>query len=214
MPNSHADTKSKTRKFAMFITFEGGEGSGKSTQSKMLYEYLKGKKVEVILTREVGGTPEAEKIRNVLLHSDLLPIAEVMLVMAARLEHINKVILPALNKGIWVICDRFIDSTAAYQGQNSEVGVEKVYEMHKSIIGKIMPDITFFIDLQPMIALKRARTRGDNNKFEDKDFQFHESVYKEFQNISKKFKDRVITIKSLEYSAEEIHNKIISLMKI
>lgn len=114
-------------RLAKFITFEGGEGSGKSTQSKMLYDYLESKNVNVLLTREVGGTLEAEKIRDILLHSHLLPMTELMLVMAARFEHMSKIIIPALKQGIWVICDRFIDSTAAYQGINSDIGIDKIF---------------------------------------------------------------------------------------
>ena len=195
---------------AKFITFEGCEGSGKSTQSKMLYEYLESKHIRTILTREIGGTLEAEKIRNILLHSNLLPTSELMLVMAARFEHLHKLIIPALNKNTWVICDRFIDSTAAYQGQYIDIGIDKIYELHRNLISTIIPDITFFIDVKPEIALERAKNRGDTNKFEDKDFGFHKSVYAGFKKISKNFKDRVIRIKSDGMNAREVHESIVS----
>ncbi|CAF0735824.1 unnamed protein product [Didymodactylos carnosus] len=99
-----------------FITFEGGEGSGKSTQSNMLYQYLLSRNILVDLTREVGGTLSAEKMREVLIYQDLLPMSELLQIMAARYEHVHKRIIPKLNAGTWVICDRFIDSTACYQG--------------------------------------------------------------------------------------------------
>lgn len=200
--------------FGKFITFEGGEGCGKSTQSKMLYEYLNAKGVKVLLTREVGGTLEAEKIRDILLHSELLSMTEIMLVMAARFEHLNKLIVPALKQGIWVICDRFVDSTAAYQGKNSDIGIDRIFSMHDEILGGLLPDMTFFIDLPPEIALARAKHRGDNNKFENKELQFHTLVYKGFIEISKKFKERVARIKAGDRSREEIHADILSKLAI
>ena len=192
-----------------FITFEGGEGCGKSTQAKMLYDYLSDKGVKILLTREVGGTPEAEKIRDVLLHSELLPFSEIMLVMAARFEHLSKLIIPALKRGVWVVCDRFVDSTAVYQGKNSEIGIDKVYELYNVYSGALMPDVTFFIDLPPKIALQRAKYRGDNNKFEDKNFAYHNSVYEGFTLLSKKFKDRIVKVKAQDRSKEEIHANIL-----
>jgi dTMP kinase len=195
---------------AKFITFEGCEGSGKSTQSKMLHEFLESKGLRAILTREIGGTIEAEKIRNILLHSNLLPTSELMLVMAARFEHLHKLIIPALGNGTWVICDRFIDSTAAYQGQHDDIGIEKIYELHKSIISKIMPDITFFIDVDSKIGLERAKKRGNNNKFEEKDIDFHLMISKSFRTISKRFQDRIIKINGQDLSKEDIHHKILS----
>lgn len=197
------------RTFGKFITFEGGEGCGKSTQSKMLYEHLNAKIVKVLLTREVGGTLEAERIRDILLHSQLLSMTEVMLVMAARFEHINKLIIPALKQGTWVICDRFVDSTAAYQGKNSDIGIDKIFAMHREIIGGLLPDLTFFIDLPPKVALERAKNRGDNNKFENKELEFHESVHKGFVEISKKFKERVIKVKAEGLTEVEIHANIL-----
>lgn len=185
-----------------FITFEGGEGSGKTTQSKMFCQYLSKNNIEYILTREVGGTIEAEQIREIVVHADLLPISELLLIMAARAEHINKVILPALKLGKWVVCDRFIDSTAAYQGNN--VTINKVYELHNNILNNFMPDITFFIDIDPDIALQRALTRGENNKFEYKGLDFHKQVYQNFVNISENYSSRVKVINGLE-DVNDIH---------
>jgi dTMP kinase len=191
-----------------FITFEGGEGSGKTTQSRMLHEYLLSKNQKVILTREIGGTLEAEKIRELIFNSDFLPISELLLVMAARYEHIYKVILPALSRGESVICDRFVDSTACYQGQ--VIGIDTVYKLHKELMSNIMPDITFFIDLQPTIAMPRTLARGGNNKFEDKDSMFHQKVYEGFHHISQMFKDRIITIEASNLTPKDIHSIIVT----
>lgn len=196
-----------------FITFEGGEGCGKSTQSKMLYQYLLSKNIPVDLTREVGGTDVAEKMREILVNQDLLPMSELLQIMAARYEHMHRRIIPKLNAGSWVICDRFIDSTACYQGQNilgdQSSGIDLVYNLHKTLISHIMPDATFWMDLKPEIALSRTLKRESNNKFENKEIAFHQRVYSGFQYISTKFFARIVKIPILALSAEEIHDIII-----
>jgi len=201
-----------------FITFEGGEGSGKSTQSKMLYEYLISNNVKAIHTREVGGTPEAEEIRDLLVHRELYPMSELMLVMAARYEHINKVIIPALNDGTWVICDRFIDSTACYQSNNLGLNIEDIFDLHnklmKSYINNrvVMPDITFFMDLPPQIGMKRSFESGDLNKFEDKEMLFHQMVYEKFKTITAKYPARIKSLNCIERKADKIHQEIIDFI--
>ncbi len=189
-----------------FITFEGIEGCGKSTQSALLHKYLLSRNIQADLTREVGGTEAAEKMRNILIHEDLLPVSELLQVMAARSEHVHKRIIPKLNDGIWVICDRFVDSTACYQGQNEHVGIDLVYSLHQSLISSIMPDITFVIDIKPEIALERALARGDNNKFESMDMEFHNKVYQGFLRLSERFSDRIVKIDAAGLSVEEIHD--------
>lgn len=191
-----------------FITFEGGEGCGKSTQSKLLYQYLESKNIPVDLTREIGGTATAEKMREILVHQELLPMSELLLIMTARYEHLYKRIIPKLNSGIWVICDRFIDSTACYQGQS--IGIDRVYDLHNSLISTIMPDCTFWIDINPNIALPRSLKQGDINKFEHKDIGFHQEVYNKFQYISSKFSDRIIPIQAADLSIEKIHRLVIT----
>jgi dTMP kinase len=201
-----------------FITFEGGEGSGKSTQSKMLHEYLLNQGIKAIHTREVGGTLEAEKIRDVLVYSDLMPVSELMLVMAARYEHINKVIIPALNDGTWVICDRFIDSTACYQsGKDSVLTIEMIFKLHKELIKDVhdrkssglMPHLTFFMDVPPAIGLKRAGIRGDVNKFEEKNITFHEEIYARFKQIAASDPARFKVIDATDRTIDEIHGEVI-----
>ncbi len=213
-----------------FITFEGGEGCGKSTQSKLLYEYLLSKNIKAIHTREVGGTVEAEKIRRLLIYSELKPMSEVMLVMAARYEHINKVIIPALLDGSWVICDRFVDSTACYQSGESGLTIENIFELHETLMTYrpenpsgandsgfdihkvstkgIMPDITIFMDVPPSVGLSRATERGDANKFEDKKLAFHSKVYERFKTIAAMHADRVISIDGADKTIAEIQEMI------
>lgn len=192
-----------------FITFEGGEGSGKTTQSKMLYEYLISKGIKAIHTREVGGTPEAERIRDILVNSELYPMSELMLVMAARYEHVNKVIIPALEKGMWVICDRFVDSTVCYQAEECFLA-DQSYQLHPYNSCKILPDITFFMDISPDISLLRALNRKNANKFENKDIEFHKKIYQRFHHIAAMCKNRIVTIECKDLTKEEIHQKIIS----
>lgn len=215
-----------------FITFEGGEGCGKSTQSKLLHEYLLSKNIKAIHTREIGGTLEAEKIRHLIIYSDLEVISELMLIMAARYEHISKVIIPSLLDGSWVICDRFIDSTACYQSDNSNLTMSDIYDLHENLMRYtpksqsgyfsndnqqeidnhfnkgIIPDITFFMDVDPKIGLNRANSRGDINKFEYKNLDFHNQVYQKFKRIAAMHKDRIITINTGNKDIDEIHELI------
>lgn len=198
---------------AIFITFEGGEGCGKSTQSKMLYEYLITKNIEVDLTREIGGTKAGEEMRNILVHQELLPMSELLQVMAARYEHIQKRIMPLLAKNITVICDRFIDSTACYQGQYTEIGMDLVYGLHNNLMSNLLPNITFLIDVKPEIAIKRALLRGANNKFEQKNIEFHRKIYDGFKIIAAKFPDRIKSIASENLNPKQVHEAVISMLK-
>lgn len=201
------------KKIGKFITFEGGEGSGKSTQSKKLYEYLVSCGIKAIHTREVGGTKESEKIRELLIHDNLNPVSELMLVMAARFEHINKVIAPALKDNCWVVCDRFIDSTACYQSTKT-VTPEDIYKLHNKLMKPsgsskaLMPDITFFMDLPPEIGLKRSIATNDTNKFEEKDLKFHLEIYQKFKELCKKYSERIKAIDCVGKTEEEIGEEI------
>lgn len=225
----------------MFITFEGGEGCGKSTQCKMLYDYLKSCNIKVVLTREIGGTISAEAIRDIVVNRELLPMSELMLVMAARYEHIHKLILPKLKEGYYVICDRFVDSTACYQGLASEIGIDKVYQLHQELMLNLMPDITFFIDVEPAKALHRALIRESvntfksnwldfckrflkrvningkyiklNNKFEQKSLDFHTKVNEQFNILHKRFPQRIVKIDGNTLTMKGVHNSILSNLK-
>ena len=213
-----------------FITFEGGEGCGKSTQSKLLHEYLLSKNIPAIHTREIGGTVEAEKIRHLIIYSELKPMSELMLVMAARYEHINKVIIPSLMEGKWVICDRFIDSTACYQSDESGLNIEDIYELHETLMTYrpdafdkiseskldvhklstkgIMPDMTFFMDVPPEIGLNRATERGDANNFEAKKIDFHNKIYQRFKTVASIYSERIVSIDAGDKSIDEIQQFI------
>lgn len=191
-----------------FITFEGGEGSGKTSQSKLLHQYLLNKGIDAIWTREIGGTLQAEKIRSLIMQETLTDFSELLMIFAARHEHVTNLIMPALKEGKYVICDRFIDSSIAY----SPIPMNKILALHDSIFENFMPDITFFIDIDPEIGLKRAISRGDSNKFELKDLSFHQDVYNKFKNLTYLFPSRIILIdgsKSIEEIAERIMEKFI-----
>ncbi|WP_341792171.1 dTMP kinase [Rickettsia endosymbiont of Gonocerus acuteangulatus] len=191
-----------------FITFEGGEGIGKSTQCQMLYEYLKSQNIPVILTREVGGTNVAEKMREILVHTDLLPMSELLQAMAARYDHMVKKIIPALQAGKIVICDRFIDSTACYQGLELENGIELVYNLHKDLMPPLMPNITFFIDVESSIAIERVNSRHMSNKFDVRGLDFYNKIYDCFKRLSEKFPERIVTIKASDLDPEQVHELI------
>lgn len=189
-----------------FITFEGGEGSGKTTQSKLLHQYLLSQNINTIWTREIGGTPESERIRDLIMQENLTDFAELLMIFAARFQHVTNVILPALKSGKYVICDRFIDSSLAY----SSIMTEHVLSLHNSIFGNLMPDITFFIDIDPEIGLKRAISRGDANKFEMKDLSFHKKVQSNYKILNTKFPNRIIAINGND-DVHAIHHKIVDL---
>lgn len=153
-----------------FVTFEGIEGVGKSTQIERARDYLVARGLDVQLTREPGGTPLAESVRALLLdpvHAGMAPEAELLLVFAARAQHLAQVILPALAVGRWVLCDRFTDATYAYQGGGRGLGAERVAVIEQWVQGSLQPDLTVLLDAAPAVALARARARGTvHDRFE------------------------------------------------
>jgi dTMP kinase len=197
----------------MFITFEGIEGCGKSTQAKKLERFFKDQGKKVILTREPGGTVFGERIREILVDEKTEKLeakTELFLNFAARLEHVNKLIKPALKDGNIVISDRFFDSTYAYQG--SAFGLEKeiIDEVRKMTIGDFCPDLTFFIDLPVYQAFKRIDGRKENNRYEKMGFDFHEKVRDGFLKLSSE-NERIIKIDGNQLEEkifEEIKNKL------
>jgi dTMP kinase len=191
----------------LFITFEGGECTGKTTQSKILYEHLKSLSIPVIWTREIGGTETAEKIRELMLGSEMHAMTEMFLSMAARYEHVHDLIIPSLSSGITVICDRFIDSTAVYRNIDDKIKMEEVYFYHSQIFGNFWPDITFLIDVDPEISLARLEQRGVKNRFDVKSPDFHLSVREKFLKTADMYKLRIKKIdgsKFKEIISEEI----------
>lgn len=168
-----------------FITFEGIEGCGKSTQSKKLHQYFLNENKDVILTREPGGTKEAENIREILINDDLDYKTEVLLNFAARNEHVTKLIKPALQENKMVISDRFFDSTYAYQGYAMNVDLSLINNIKEQIIGDFTPDITFLIDVDVDVAFERISSRSDNNKYENFAKDFHQKVRDGFLELSR-----------------------------
>ena len=197
----------------LFITFEGGDGSGKSTQVNLLKNYLENLNFETIKTREPGGTPSAEILRDLLTTGKVekwTPMSEALLMWASRYEHLIKVIEPALNSGKNVICDRFYDSTYAYQGVAHNLGIDKMEKLKKIIIGDIEPDVTFVLDIDPKIGLKRSLDRSNQeNRFESYNFDFHNKIRSAFLEIAKKNKNRCVVVDA-SLNEQEINNLIIT----
>jgi dTMP kinase len=183
-----------------FITFEGGEGSGKSTQIKILADRLHTAKLRTIVTREPGGSPGAEIIRHLvlsgmgkLLGSD----AETLLFAAARDDHVRTVILPALNQGTWVLCDRFFDSTRAYQGRLAHVPEGLLRAMQRVTIGDLKPDLTIILDIPVEIGMQRAAARrgqGAPDRFEAESVQFHQELREAYRQIAEEEPQRCVLI--------------------
>jgi len=185
---------------AKFITFEGGEGAGKSTQAALLKTRLTSMGIGVLLTREPGGSPGAEIIRHVLLSGAakrLGPNAEALLFAAARADHLDTVIKPALQSGHWVICDRFLDSTRVYQGIVGKVDQPFIRGLEKLTVGASTPDLTFVLDLPAEIGLARAHARrgeGVPDRFETEDFAYHQALNAAFRAIAVQENQRCILI--------------------
>jgi len=198
-----------------FITFEGGEGAGKSTQAKMLATALEQSGVEVLLTREPGGTFGAEAIRDLVLEgtSDRWSgMTELLLMYAARIDHVEKLIKPALARGVWVICDRFTDSSLAYQGYARGIGPEKVIAVNDAVMGGFSPDLTVLFDMDPVLAQKRVETRGEElSRFDAESLDFHKTLREAFFDIAQKNEDRIVTIDA-DGSRENVHSRILYVL--
>jgi dTMP kinase len=170
---------SRYMKEGKFITFEGSEGVGKSTNILLVKEHLESQNIDLLLTREPGGTPLAENIRALLLNKSDEKIdetCELLMVFAARAQHLNTVIIPALNKGVWVLCDRFTDSTYAYQGGGRGLNTNLISELEKVVQQGLMPDLTFYLDIDVRLGLSRASARAELDRFESEEIDFFERV--------------------------------------
>lgn len=183
-----------------FVTFEGGEGSGKSTQIRKLADRLNAAKLRTIVTREPGGSPGAEIMRHLVLSGmgKLLGAeAETLLFAAARDDHVRTVIQPALNQGTWVLCDRFYDSTRAYQGTVGCVPAGIINAMQRVTIGDLKPDLTIILDVPVEIGLQRAAARRGGSapdRFEAEDLQFHENLRQAYRDIAADDPDRCVLV--------------------
>ena len=187
MPASlHNKGESVTEK-AKFITFEGGEGAGKTTQIQILEEALKNKGYQVLKTREPGGTIGSELLRAALKdhpETNWDPISQVLILYAARRDLVEKVIKPAIARNTWVLCDRFADSTFVYQGYAQNLGIDFIQAIHTAALKNFEPDLTFFFDLPPEEGMNRARKRKSEDYFESMDMDFHRKVYEGFKILA------------------------------
>jgi dTMP kinase len=180
-----------------FITFEGTDGSGKTTQIKLLEEYLKNKGYEVVLSREPGGTKVSELIRELILdpaNTEIAPLTEMILYAASRAQHIAQIIKPSIEAGKIVICDRFVDSSYAYQGFGRGIDLRLIADVNRVAIDGISPDITFFLDIDPETAIKRRIIATGADRIEQEKLDFHKRVYDGYKKMSLLFPDRITTI--------------------
>ncbi len=184
-------------KRALFITFEGGEGTGKSTQTVVLAEKLRQLGHRVVETREPGGSADADAIRQLLVSGDTgrwSVTAEILLNYAARESHLRNTIMPALTEGAMVICDRFADSTRAYQGYAGKGDKQLIDLLDREIVGETQPDLTLVFDLDPRIGLERAGLRGGDDRFERKGLEFHDRLRKGYLAVAGEFSSRCTII--------------------
>ncbi len=181
----------------LFISFEGGEGAGKSTQIRLLADWLKAQGKAVCLTREPGGPPESEAIRELLIHGRVdrwSADAEALLNYAARDAHLRQTIRPALLRGEIVLCDRFMESTRAYQGYAGHANPELLDHLERVIVGKTVPNLTFIFDLDPALGLTRAKRRGGADRYERKLIVFHKELRDGFLAIAKSNPKRCLVL--------------------
>jgi dTMP kinase len=205
-----------------FITFEGLDGCGKSTHLEKLAAVLRDEGLEVLTTREPGGTEIGERVRGILLDSrtrGLAPLAELALMFASRAQQISEVILPALNRGTWVLCDRYTDSSEAYQGAGRQLGVDAVLTLHRVLCLGLQPELTLLLDNDVAASLARARRRnlaaadeGDENRFEQENRIFYERVHQQFLAIARRETERVVMIDARR-PIEFVHKEVVAAVR-
>jgi dTMP kinase len=212
------------RQRGKFITFEGLDGVGKSTQQENLAAWLRQRGLDVITTREPGGTALGEKLRAVLLSSrtsGLTPAAELALMFAGRAQHVEEQILPALQRGQWVLCDRFTDSSEAYQGGGRQLGSELVLQLHRSLCHDLQPDLTILMVSDVARTVARARRRNqaqsrqdqeDENRFEKENRAFYERVLAAYMAIARRSPQRVLQVDARD-AVETVHKKITDIVE-
>lgn len=203
----------------MFITVEGPDGSGKTTQLHLLVKALEAKGYEVVVTREPGGTTVGNSIREVLLspeHHEMTPRVEMMLYAASRAQNVDQIIRPALSRGAIVLCDRFVDASLAYQGYGLQYDIDQIKSLNEWATNGIVPDLTFLFDLTPQRASTRMKERGQLDRIESRDQAFHERVYEGFQTLLKQHPDRMVRInadQSIECIQDEVLDYTIERLK-
>lgn len=198
----------------LFISIEGPDGSGKSTQIENIKKFFEGKNIDIVFTREPGGTPIGESIREIILDnkfSEMDPMTEAMLYAASRAQHVAQVIRPALEQGKVVVCDRFVDSSLAYQGFGRGLG-ESVSVINSYAIGECMPDVTFLMKLDPNVGKHRIEENRENqDRLEHEKLAFHNKVYKGYLKLEKQYPERIVGIDAsmgIDEIKEEIYRKL------
>lgn len=198
-----------------FLTIEGCEGVGKTYHTRRLKQYCIDNNIDALFTREPGGSEVAEKIRKVILDSanvQMTDWCEAFLYCASRVQHLEEIVAPALKNGKIVFCDRFVDSSYAYQGVARGLGLNKVMELNALAVGEYMPQYTIFLNLDQQSAFKRKGGADKNDRLELMDFSFHQKVYEGYCQLAKTFEDRYIVIDA-SGSKDETFEKIISALK-
>lgn len=199
----------------IFITFEGTEGSGKTTLIEKVAQHYKNLGLNVITTREPGGSKIAEDIRNVILdvnNTSMDSITEALLYAASRRQHLCEKVIPYLEKGYVVLCDRFIDSSLAYQGYARGLGIENVYQVNQFATNGLLPDVTIYVDVHPEIGLARIKSNNrEENRLDLEKLDFHKRVYEGYYQVSQMFKDRFKVING-ENSKEQVYNDTITII--
>ena len=194
----------------MFVTFEGVDGSGKTTQAKLLHARLQADRQDVVLTREPGGTELGEQVRNLVLHGGhVAPWAEALLYAASRAQHVEEVIRPALERGTAVICDRYVDSSVAYQGVARGLGLDRVLDLNVAAVGGLMPERTFLLLLRPSAI--RDRLPGEHDRLEREENDFHTRVDAGYRQLAERFPERIVVLdaeRPVDELAEEVYGAL------
>jgi len=208
-------------KKGVFITFEGGEGAGKTTLINALSHELASQGHQVVKTREPGGTPFGEKIRAWLLDpqvsTPMTPKTELLMFLAARAQHLEEIIAPALSQGKVVLCDRFNDSTIAYQGGGRQLGIPYVSNLCKEVCGKILPDVTFFLDIEiheGLTRTKQAEKEWKEDRMETQEHLFHQRVLDTFRLLAKQEPQRIFLLNAQKSKEQVFKEALIFLQKI
>ncbi len=199
-----------------FITLEGGDGTGKSTQARLLSEFLEQNNVKPLLTREPGGAPGSDEVRELILTGDpdrWDAVGETLLFYASRRNHLRLTVWPALERGEWVISDRFADSTIAYQGYGKQLGVDQVMKVHEVTVGDFEPDLTFILDIDVKTGLARTQGREHNeDRFERMEIEFHERMREGFLEIAKQHPNRCVIINA-DQDIESVQKDMRAVLK-
>ncbi len=199
----------------LFISVEGTDGAGKSTQIDLLLEHLKSKGIDVIYTREPGGTYISEKIREIILDTDnegMKDACEALLYAASRAQHVREKIVPALNEGKVVLCDRYVDSSIVYQGVARGLGIDEVRAINDFAIGGVMPDITLFFDLTVEESVKRKKNMGSLDRIEKESFDFHKKIYDGYIKLAESDPERIKRIDASK-PVEEVHAQVLKALE-